>query len=612
MKFAAGLVLCVSTCFADVGDPQLATDHPYYPGELACSTFERLFETQAGLYERLTGKRPETDEEKALAAWAWRNTHYAHGEEGASDVWGAGFNKGGDGRNREYWTGLFSHGFGLCGTTHSQWTAEFEHLLGHARARGVGVRGHNSFEVFLKGGAYGEGRWALLDHDVSTIVLDPKTKRLLSIAEIKDEAKKRTDRKAQWAHQQGWPVCGLHPDDGSAFQEYTTAEYLPGYAGPPPMVHLRRGEKFRRCFEPGLEDGKTFVFWGRNDKTEGIPGPERSLTWVNQPERFRGSAEGVKYKAGQARFANAVFTYEPNFADGSYREGVLDESDNHVTFEFRSPYVIGATPANDSEWGIYDAGAKNGVIVRGVSDVAVVISLNHGRTWQEAGVLKGEMDLTDLLKGRTEYWIRFGAGAEKLKGLSLRTVCQANAAVFPRLRDEGTKVRFEAGAQSVVSERATQTIKTPRGEPIRALYAAAHVASGNPPDSNILYQIEFSLDAGKTWEPMVKDWRIERRGEEPPDFWSQSMCYGSMELPGESKATRAQVRFRNNGGRQYLRTELHAVYKTPSRGVTRVTYAWSDSKGEQKSSYLVRGAKDEWTIPTASAVKTKWVEMSSE
>ena len=32
---------------ADVGDPQLRTDHPFYPGELACSTFERLFASQA-------------------------------------------------------------------------------------------------------------------------------------------------------------------------------------------------------------------------------------------------------------------------------------------------------------------------------------------------------------------------------------------------------------------------------------------------------------------------------------------------------------------------------------------------------------------------------------
>src|SRR5947208_8733173 len=137
--FAAGLR-------ADVGDPQLATDHPWYPGELACSTFERLFATQARLYERVVGVKPQTEEQKALASWLWRNTHYWHGEEGAEDLWGRGFTEGGDLRTRDYWTGLFAHGFGLCGTTHSQWIAEMEALLGHSRGRGMGVEGHNAFE----------------------------------------------------------------------------------------------------------------------------------------------------------------------------------------------------------------------------------------------------------------------------------------------------------------------------------------------------------------------------------------------------------------------------------------------------------------------------------
>src|SRR5438128_8848341 len=141
---------------ADVGDPQVRTDHPWYPGELACSTFARLAETQAELYRRVTGSRPETDEQKALAAWLWRGTHYWHGEEGAEDLWGKGFTGGGDLRTREYWTGLFAHGFGLCGTTHAQWVAEMEALLGHSRGRAVGVDGHNSFEVFLTGGPYGK------------------------------------------------------------------------------------------------------------------------------------------------------------------------------------------------------------------------------------------------------------------------------------------------------------------------------------------------------------------------------------------------------------------------------------------------------------------------
>src|SRR5262245_62025148 len=268
--FAA--LLAAGSARADVGDPQVKTDHPWYPGELAFSTFERLFATQAELYKRVTAKDVKTDEDKALASWLWRNTHYWHGTEGTEDLWGKGFQGGGDLRTREYWTGLFSHGYGLCGTTHSQWTAEMEYLLGHGGARGVGVEGHNSFEVFLRGGAYGEGRWALLDHDISTVIFNKEGARLLSIPEIKGDLKNLTDRNYLPGKQHGWLVCGLAPGDGGVYARYDVAEYLPGYAGVPPIVHLRRGETLRRYFEPGLDDGKTFVFWGRNYNNTGIPG----------------------------------------------------------------------------------------------------------------------------------------------------------------------------------------------------------------------------------------------------------------------------------------------------------------------------------------------------
>src|SRR6202011_1131620 len=74
------VVLAALRVHAGVGDPQIRTDHPWYPGELACSTFERLFAAQAELYQRVVGVKPATDEQKALAAWLRRNTHYWHGQ----------------------------------------------------------------------------------------------------------------------------------------------------------------------------------------------------------------------------------------------------------------------------------------------------------------------------------------------------------------------------------------------------------------------------------------------------------------------------------------------------------------------------------------------------
>ncbi len=615
---------------AGVGDPQVGTDHPWYPGELACSTFERLFATQAQMFERVTGRAPKTDEDRALAAWIWRNVHYAHGEEGKEDLWGGGFQSG-DTTTREYWTGMFAHGFGLCGTTHAQWTAELNALLGPGRSRTVGVVGHNSCEVFLKGGPYGEGRWALLDHDISTVVFEPSGERLLSIDEVRRDLKRLTDSSFQPKRQHGWPLGGLHPDDPQAYAQFNVVEHLPGYAGPPPMIHLRRGETLRRYYEPGLEDGKTFVFWGRNYRTEGVPGPERSRTWINQPERFHGSPDGSGYRPGQVRYANAVYTYRPNFRDGSYREGVMSESDREVVFEFQTPFIIAATPPDDSDWGIYEAGCRNGLRIRGHAGATVSISVDRGSTWHDGGRLNDEIDFTDFAKGHRQYWLKFDSSAERLAdaGIEIVTICQANGAVFPRLTDGGTTVTFAASGRAVVSAgpnkpqaqrhvvdgafdtpNVTLELQSPRGQRAVKLYAAAHVASSNPPDPQVRYQIDYSTDGGKSWQPVVRDWHIDRQGVEPSDFWSQSFCYGDVSL-GDGETGPVRVRFRNDGGKRILRAEAHLVYATSEQDNCRVTFAWSDNQGEHRTVEQTFDVANPapWKIDTGKNVVMHWVQL---
>ncbi len=619
---------------ADVGDPQVRTDHEWYPGELACSTFERLFKTQADVYQRVVGRRPETDHDKVLASFLWRNTHYAHAEEANEDLWGQGFQKGVDLRGREYWTGLFSHGFGLCGTTHSQWSAEIEHLLGHSRGRGVGVDGHNSFEVFLTGDGYGAGRWALLDHDISTVIFDKDGKRLLSLKEVNADWKKLTDRQHAPERQQGWLVCGLHPGDGATYRRYDVAEYLPGYSGPAPKLHLRRGETLRRYLEPGLESGKDFVFWGRNYQTNGIPGPERSITWVNQPEKMLGSKTGAGYKPGQARFGNAVFTYRPDFASGDYKEGVVSEDEQQVTFEFQSPFLIGATPATNAEWGIYEPGGRNGLVIESAIEFPVSISTDRGKSWTDAGRVQKKLDLTDFAKGRRQYFVKLHAAPNQLAAqqakVVITTVCQANQSVLPRLKDNGSDVTFLTSRTALVSAgpnlpqaaahvvegslgtpRVTLELQTPRGEAAVEIVAAAHVRSSNPPLPEIKYQIEYSTDGGKKWLPIVRDWSIVRRGEEPADFWSQSMCYGSLKLP-EPVTGPVRVRFRNDGGKAYARAEVHLVYRTPSPDSTRVTFHWTDNNGPHTASHLLTGDESTFKLPTGRDTKTKWIDFAVE
>lgn len=629
------LVIC-TLCRAGIGDPQIKTEHPFYPGELACSTFERLFAAQAKLYEHVTGLPVKTEQDRVLAAWFWRNTHYWHGEPGAEDLWGQGFTNGGDVTPREYWGGLYGHGFALCGTTHSQWVAEMQSLLGHNRARTVGTAGHNSFEVFLQGGPYGDGKWVLLDHDLSTVVFDAKGDSLLSIKEVAQDWKKFAVRNYAGNNRTGWLPVGLHPEDGGSFAAYNVAEYFSGYAGPPPMVHLRRGETLRRYPAPGLDDGKTFVFWGRNYNTGGIPGPERSHTWVNQPDAMYKSQSGAGYKPGQARYANAVYTYVPDFSGASYKEGVIDESERHVTFEFTTPYIIAATPAGQGAWEIYQPGAKNGLVISGSGDVPVSVSVDRGATWRGVGNLVDRLDATDHVKGFRQYWLKFDAAAAALakSELQVRTVCQMNSSLVPRLLPGKNVVHYASSQTALVSAgptieqarthkiagdfnspRLTLELAAPRKSPVTTVYAAAHMRSSSPPDSTISYFIEYSIDDGKSWQPIVSDWKITRRGDEPKDFWSQSFVWGEAKLPKPTNHA-VQVRFRNTGGKAIARAEMHLAYEVANDDPCEITFGIADAtdvSGKVREVREVRLAtkpgEDRLEFDAGAQPDLRWVEM---
>ena len=623
----------------EVGDPQLKTDDPWYPGELSCSTFPRLFKTEAELYNRVTGRAVSTDEDKALAAWYWRNLNDWHGEEGQRDCFADKF--GGD-KGREYWTGLFANGFALCGTTHAQWCAEMEALLGHCRSRVTGVSGHNSFEVYLTGGAYGEGHWALLDHDISTVIYDAKGQRLLSLAEIVPDVKELADPSFDPAREHGWRVSGLHDDDArGVYTSINAAEYLAGYAGAPPMVHLRSGETLRRYLRPGLEDGKTFVFWGRNYNANEIPGPTRDRTWVNQPAKMYQSKNGTGAHAGEARYANAVYTYVPDFSGGAYRQGVIDEAADHVTFEFYTPYVIGATPADSQPWGVYDAGGKNGLVLHvshAPAQCAVQISTDQGKTWQDGAALTDGLDLTDLVKGRQQYFLRLNVGASALKnaGLSWTTVCQTNVCTIPHLHAGKNVITFAEGGEGLVaagplasqaeahvvegkfgSSKVTLEVPASRNAVPMRVYAAAWQSSGNPPAS-VNYDIDCSTDGGKSWTPMVKDWRVTPRAPNPPDYWSQSFTWGDAPVKSGAAGAPVRVRFSNDGGKPFRKAEVYLAYRVTDASPTQVIFCWSDGSGKPQTkahTYAPSQSAVEdssWHLDAGGKPQTLWVEMASK
>ena len=266
----------------------------------------------------------------------------------------------------------------------------------------------------------------------------------------------------------------------------------------------------------------------------------------------------------------------------------------------------------------------------GRTDVAVSVSTDRGTTWHEGGNLIANTDLTDFVKGHRGYWLKLHASPGQLSAsdLQITTVCQANPAVFPRLTDNGSTVSYAANGmalRSIGPERphaASAIVDGAFDSPCvvlefpavhagtpRQLYAAAHVASSNPPDSDIRYDIDWSANGGGAWQPVVEDWHIIRRDGEPDDFWSQSFCYGDISLPDATRGP-IRVRFRNDGGKRFLRAETHLAYALADQNPCQVTFCWSDSSGERRTSSRTfsQSAPDPWQIDTSDDVRMHWIE----
>jgi len=269
-------------------------------------------------------------------------------------------------------------------------------------------------------------------------------------------------------------------------------------------------------------------------------------------------------------------------------------------------------------------------VLRGKANCAVSVSTDAGATWKECGTFSDGLDLTDQVKGHRQWHLRFHSSASQLakSALSITTICQANPATFPRLKDGGTRIRQEIGNRAVISfgpnkaqatprivegafdsPKVTLEFATPRGEPVRVVHVAAQVASSNPPNPAVRYHADYSLDGGKNWHPLLKDGQILRRGVEPQDFWSQSLWSASVDLP-ENTSDKVRVRFFNDGGKRYLRAEGHLLYPVAS-GAPNVSFAWNDESGDHRETRKMTHAET-WNLTTGTNVKTQWVEIAAE
>ena len=657
------LLLCSVPVFGlSAGDPQLMTDHAWYPGELSCSNFTRLFARQASVYNRETTRTANNDEDKAIASWYWRMYNYYHFTSPEEYIYSDTATDGA--AIRDYWDGLFSYGFALCGTTHAQYTAEMEYLLGHAKGRVVGVAGHNSHEAFLTGGSYGAGQWVLLDQDEAGIVFHNQvtpdyllgikdivystynTDPLLRVMFPAATRENTLDNDGAPNVNRGWFISNTYfpnSNDNAAssdlygtLADLVTLEPLSGYAGVPPIVALNRGETFRRYLKPGL-GGTTYVFWSAYGYA-GVPGPDCARTWCNQPQGLYRATAHAPYNTTQGEYGNGVYTYTPNFSDTSYQDGVISESGSQVTFYFYSPYAIGAKPpvGDTSTWAVKNAGCSEGlVLTASAAGVGVQVSTNNGTTWSGAQTLNNTLDLTDLVKGHHSYMLRFNAGASSLTGknITMKTVVMVNDRLIPHLKDSGSVVTYQASgkavfaagpnkdqAQAYVTAGAfdagspvTMTVPAPNGAKILEVYAAAWVSSSSPPNPAYNYNIEYSTNGGANWYYILQNSKIDLLGYQSYDYWSQSFCYGNKDI-SVANASSVMVRFSNDGGKGYRKADVYLVYQTTNNQTVDVTFNWNDSIGTGRSDTHTYPAgqttpDSTWTVATGTSTVTNWVEM---
>jgi hypothetical protein len=417
---------------------------------------------------------------------------------------------------------------------------------------------------------------------------------------------------------------------------------LCGFNGMPIVYTLRSGESFTRYLEPGMADGKTFMFWAKdyyNHGSKPFHGPYRHDTFLDDYPMGNG-------KKGRhlVRQSNGVFEYDVPLAGGKYKDGVKAEkgtaldgdtlkgkaADAAVIFEHASPYVIAAWPEKrgDREWMLLAEKCVDGAVASGtaVGKVPVQVSVDGGREWKEAGVAEGEfkVDFTDIVKGRHFYQVRLGLPADGgIKSLKLRTVVQVGRGVVPRLKDGGTKVTYQAGGQGVIHGGPSQYLADPlrrkdletEGFRVMEIKApgAIRFASGMMRASGPArgpWSVAFSLDCGKSWKVGMKEVTLT-----PEDSgWGggrHAYAWAEMAFPDNKDARSVLVKV---GKGNISHAEVYATYQQPATSALEVTYAWTEGDQEKTDTHKIAAGKiaDTWTVPTGKGAKTKWVRFEAK
>jgi hypothetical protein len=669
------LMLCVAawgvsnstSARAEVGDPTLRTDHPVYPGEGA-------FQSVADCVEFATRRR-EGAQDKALGLYLWMLTHQFH-LASPQEPYVEGLKPDTQNSNDDLIVydssrARFSYAYGLCGTVHA-WNEPYWRALGMP-ARRRAFPGHVNSEIEYDGG------WHAFDTDMAGLVFRPDGVVAGYDDIIKDASIVRHSRPPLPCYPFAWPsdMEGMQRGwrevaaGGSWYRMYNA-----GYEGQPAIVHLRRGESFTRWFDRDHYGGPNRRrFWHHQPG-----GPFRDWTYVNigKAEHPADGAAARALARGNASYANGEFDYRPEFSSGHYREGVFAATGNvahressprlysrdgkpaSVTFSHFSPYVICGDPADDSN--PMTGPAAGGLIVAGsaVGSVSLAVSVNHGQTWRDVRAVSGpfEIDLTDDVKGRYGWWLRWNwDGGGGLHDLRFVTVTQVAQPIYPRLSAGGCKVVYRAASRAVApvlpsfaadaAAGGLPEVTTLRSENVQyagrnaasrlayrvagnkpgqivfrvdsprlllELSAAARYSVRSPSPPNCDFRLDVSQDGGKSWHALA-------RADVPTDNeFSSGWVYGRADMPEQeengSGVRNVLVRVTLHGGGYQtglLDAQFYGVYRTSPPQAATITYGWKESGQPRTHVENIPAGKTEhaFTVPTGAAIVDEFVRIEA-
>lgn len=463
------------------GDPQLRTDDPYFPGEGALSTPAKCLQAAWAAPRGSLGSA--TNREKLIRLFLWRAEHFAHLNSPETYAL-PGLTPNPSAPNSlltdyDGMRGLFSYGWGLCGTNHAQMRVFTEAAGWTDRRRGL--QGDTGYEIYADGG------WRYYNTDQYTLHFlsnDPAA----HFASL-DQVVSTNHRYLEWnpdlglgyrlpqanthgSYQNFTGVTGTVPNRSQQWRDYyanvwnipaadSIKMYGEGYTATPVAIRLKRGETFTRWLAPtgavtelGLAGP---AWWGTNGVT-----PYAEWSFIqNAPARDE-IAGGAEESRGQSRHGNVCFDWTPNLAAGEHLDGALAVTGTltaggspalaaigpaTLVLHQYTPYTIAARPVGGSDPAL---AALDGALLQAtaVGNVGVELSTNAGMTWTSIGNLAGtaSIDFTDAVKGRNQYLLRLSFdNAEGLNSLRLRTLGVMSQAVYPNLKSGTTQVSYSAG-----------------------------------------------------------------------------------------------------------------------------------------------------------------------